>query len=133
MAKQRANWMDSYKDVSEFFAPVQKPVIKYSIWRFVQDNTMPVPLFVNKDELKAGDLLFVEPKQSGDFEGYASVRSFTKDKNGNIVHWDLKPAGLELEKENKMLFVVEKLIKAAAEQGVTNTLIYLGICESVVA
>ena len=130
MPTERKNWLDDYKDISEFFAIPQKPVVKYSVWRVVEDNTLPVPLFVSKEELSAGDLVFTE---ADNFEGYAIVRSFTKDKNGEITNWDLKAAGFTIERENKMLHVVQRIIHAAAEQGVKNVLIYLGLKERVAA
>lgn len=126
----KKHWTDDYRDIKDFFAIPEKPVIRYSVWRVVEDNTLPVPLFVTKDEVAPGDLVFTE---SDEFEGYAKIRSFTKDKNGDIVNWDLKAAGYPLERENKMLHVVQRLIHAAAEQGVRNVLIYLGLKEKVEA
>jgi hypothetical protein len=119
------SWMDNYRDVKDAFFKPTKPTVKFSIWRGSRDNLYP--LFVKKEEIRQGDYIFTE---SENFDGFAVVTDFVKDEKGNISHWQLQSAGLSVDRENKMLTAVEKIINLALENGIKDTIVMISLKES---
>lgn len=121
--KKKKSWLDDYKDVNDFFGqnPNSKriesknnpsPDSKVSVWRDVDSTGKIYPIFVKPLEIKAKDLIFCEGK---DFEGYCYVESFKQNAEGRIDNFQLVPAHFDIDKENTMLRVVEKMVMAAQE------------------
>lgn len=120
-----ASWMDNYKDVHDVIKSPNQPTVKFSIWRGQDINNL-YPLFVTKDKIQISDVIFTE---SENFDGFAIITDFVRDEKGNISHWQLKNAGLTIERENKMLDAVEKIIKLAVENGIKDTIVMISLKE----
>lgn len=123
-----SHWTDDYQDAKEFFGVKSNPIVKFSIWRDVDKTGSIYPLFVKKEDLRIGDIIFTE---SENHDGFVVINDFVKDDQGNVTHWQLKDAGFPIERENYMLFVVEKLLKIAVENGIKDTVVMISLKERV--
>jgi hypothetical protein len=125
--KQRKNWMDDYKDISEVFGGMfARPKTKYSIWR--QRNGMLVPMFVEPKDIQLMDVVFTE---SNGFDGYAMLQDFVRNEKGELSSFHLKPANIPTAKENIMLHTVENMLVEAARNAKENTNVILSLKEKV--